>query len=183
MNNLTIIPCPGDGSCFFHCVLLARSQEYQMQMINNKRVTKTDIVRQFRIDLSNLLNTKINNDINNPTWYEYLSRGQLEDISKSMDEFSLSSLQEKLLSMEPIGQEFIEFVSDVTNTDIYIVDAEIKQLYNLGDKEILYKNRPSILIFYHDNHYDLLGKQLTDGTLQVVFEPNDIMIKTLYNSF
>jgi hypothetical protein len=183
MNNLTVIPCPGDGSCFFHCVLLARSKDYQMQMIGDKRVSKRDIVRQFRIDLSNLLNTKINNDINNPTWYHYLSRGQLEDISKSMDEFSLTSLQEKLLSMDSIGQEFIEFVSDVTNTDIYIFDADIKQLYNLGDKEILYKNRPSILIFYHDNHYDLLGKQLSDGTLKVVFEPNDIMIQTLYNSF
>jgi hypothetical protein len=176
MEQLTIIPCPADGSCFFHSVLLASSQEYREERIGNNRVPKAQIARQFRDDLARLLEMPIREALN---WYEYLSRGQLPLISVEMPEFSLNELQIKLRSGRPIGAEFHQLVSEAMNKDIYIFDGSKGSLYNIGDEELLYDHRPSIVLYYKNEHYDLLARDKGNGEMQMVFEPNDEIIQKL----
>jgi len=51
-----------------------------------------------------------------------------------------------------------EFLSDFFNIDIYIVRDTTRQPYRRGNCEVLYNNRPSIIVLWVGNsHYEILG--------------------------
>jgi len=179
MNSLIVIPSPKDGHCFFHSVLMAFSNDYRFEVLGGIKVSRYNIVKQFREDLAQLLDKPVSKG--GPTWYRYLSRGSLEEYSKKVDGYDILSLQTMLRSSQSVGQEFHEYISDVLNKDIYIIDGNIMKLYNVGDSELLYQDRPSILLYYKNGHYDLLGRQGSNGDIQTLFDPNDDIILMFKN--
>lgn len=174
MDSLIIIPSPHDGNCFFHSVLMAFSKDYRFEVVGGVKVSRYNIVTQFKDELAQLLDKPISKG--GPTWYKYLSRGSLEDFSKKVVGYDMKSLQNMLRSSQSVGQEFHEYVSDVLDKDIYIIQGNINKLYNVGDFELLYRDRPSILLYYKNGHYDLLGRQDSNGDIQTLFDPSDDII-------
>src|SRR5690242_2742108 len=79
-----VIPSIGDGSCFFHALVLAYCKVYRDGDYN----FKVNFVRDLRHQLSLAL----------PEWYNRLSRGQLPSMSKDIPDYTLASMQSELNS-------------------------------------------------------------------------------------
>lgn len=150
-EGLCMIPCPPDGSCFFHCILNAIYRPYLASSPDERAV----MVKTFRRELSDYLSKK---DDSGATIYDKLSRGQLKIMSKDIPEFSLEAMKSELLENGPVDNLYNEFISDMINKDIYIVDLDARDIYITGsDVELYYKGRDSIVIGYTEGHYNLIG--------------------------
>lgn len=79
---------------------------------------------------------------------------------------------------EWVGQEVLELVSQSTNRDIYILNDVDGSPY--PTECIHVKNRTSIiLLFQGGSHYECVGRQLANGTIQREFDPNDPLIQLI----
>ena len=161
----------GDGSCMFHSILQGFNKTY----INSSVQDKIRITSQFRNDLSDILDKKINGKM----CYKQLSRGSLEEFSKVVPETSLSNMKRSLGSNEWGDVRFLELISNILNLDIYVIWNEDKKIYNLGDSELYYKERDSIIILNSGNiHFDTIGLKTKNGN-RTLFDKNEPVIKQL----
>lgn len=154
--GLVIIDVPADGSCFFHALILSIYKPYQLNKIN-----KWKFVREFRKNLA----YKLIED------YDKLSNGKLKELSKEMPEVSLSAMIQELDSSKAISNIYNEFISDLLNRDIYLLDYQKKDVYMTGsDLNLLYKGRKSTVLVINGNHYQLVGIKKSDGSIKVGFD-------------
>ena len=155
-----------DGSCFFHCIVDSFYKPYQLGEIDKKEYITT-----LRKDFANALTTDI---------YEKLSRGQLREFSKKVPGYSLTDFKTILDSRQFVDNRFNEYISNVINKDIYIIDYENKNVYITGkDDDILYKNRDSIvMVWINKNHFDLAGV-LQGKKLTTLFKYDHPFIQTI----
>ena len=140
-DNMVLINTIADGSCFFHAVIQSFYQPYIQGYYSDKShpLDRRSFVRNFRKELSETLDTSItfigNDDI---TWYDHLSRGNLKENSKDIEEYSLESMKKELDSDEPVNNLYLEFISELLELDIYIIDGENYKPYITGhDDDIL----------------------------------------------
>jgi hypothetical protein len=147
--NLKIIKTIGNGDCLFHSVLSATNEEY----VNSKDKDKEKKGQEFR----NYLAEKL------ILMYPKLSRGNLEELSKDVPEYKLENMLKTLKSYRSVNNLFNELISETLNIDIYLVYSETSDVYIMGDEEIYHKNRPSIVIYYTGNHYELIGVEEKNG--------------------
>jgi hypothetical protein len=167
-----MIPMPPDGSCFFHSIVFATNIDY----LNNPD-KRYEIVLSLRKKLAEILDYKKDDNI---TWYNYLSRGHFQNLSQELNEYSLQNMQKELLSMGAVDEKYFELISDLLNIDIYVINSDTNQLVNL-DKDIYYKNRYSLILYFHPSgHYDILSVKRND-VYYVLFKPNDNFILLLQN--
>lgn len=163
----------GDGSCFFHTI--ARS--YHKPYLLMSRRDRQRFVRNLRHDLSIQLGQPRTTD---RTWYQSLSRGNLTSFSEVLPEYSLEAMQQELRFGGAVDNVYNEYVSDVLDKDLHLVDALSGDVYVTGDDDdILYKHRSSIVILVWPGHYELLGLQ-EEGKLLTVFEPAHPFIELLH---
>lgn len=161
----------GDGSCMFHSILQAFNKSY----INSSTSEKIEITRQFRNDLSDILDKEIDGKI----CYNQLSRGNLEEFSKTVPETSLKNMKKSLKSREWGDFRFLELISNILDLDIYIIYDDTMDIYNTGDPELFYKNRDSIIILNNSNvHFDTVGIKTKNGT-RTLFNSTEPVIKEL----
>ncbi len=164
---------PPDGSCFFHSIVFATNIDY----LNNPN-KRFNIVSSLRSKLAEVLELKKDDK----TWYEYLSRGELENLSKDLNEYSLENMKKELLCMGPVDEKYFELISDLLNIDLYIINSNTNKLINL-DKDIYYKNRFSVILYFHPSgHYDILSVKRND-IYYVLFKPDDPCIQSLKSQF
>jgi hypothetical protein len=173
-KNVALMKATPDGTCFFHSILLATNDVYY----SSSEATRKDIAYDYRKYLGNRLSYIEKNGI---SVYDTLSRGTLKEFSKVVPEYSIDNLKSLLYNTaKSVGQEVIELVSNDKNIDIYIIDNK-GMYYYLGDRDIYYKNRKSVVLFYTEGHYDLLVYKYGD-TYKRLFNPDDdfiIKIKSL----
>jgi hypothetical protein len=172
--KLHSIPTIGDGSCFLHAVIGAISPCYKF----SSHGEKIRLVRQMRKELSLLIDEK-NRD--GKTYYEILSRGQLKNLSEHLDEVKLENMKKFLDSNSWFSHLYVEFISEVFEIDIYIVDYNTKRLYNLGDDELFYKDRNSIIIGYDGCHFETLSVLCSKGKKRTYFSGRSPVILKLKN--
>lgn len=173
MVKLIKVGTIGDGSCLLHAIVQAISPFYS----NLDDTEKMRLIRNVRKDLSNILDESRGDK--DSTWYDFLSRGQLEEISTSVPEASKKHMKKILDSNSWLSYQYIELLSEIFEIDIYIIDYSTNSLYNLGDDELLYKNRDSIIIGYIPNcHFETLAVSTDEGEKKTYFSPSsDIIIK------
>lgn len=170
LYGLVRLPAIGDGSCFFHSILLGVSDSYSSLSDRDKRRMASNLRRKLSEELDE-------------EKYKSLSNGELENISKSLKkhiDLSLDGLKGELDSNNFVGQEFIELVSNELDIDIYIIDIDKGDLYRLGDTNIYLKNRPSVILGYSEraSHYDLIGLK-ESGEVITLFDPRHEVIEAL----
>jgi len=169
-----------DGSCFFHAVLKSFFIPYKTGFLDGRPLNRSEFVFDFRKGLAKKLGSPI--DPNNPlsqTYYDTLSRGKLRELGRSVPELSLENMQRELASRMPIDNKYNEFVSNILDKDIYLLDYNTQDVYITGaDDDILYKNRPSIVILVLPGHYELVGVQTPNG-IQTLFEPSSGLIQNI----
>lgn len=161
----------GDGSCMFHSILQAFNKTYIESPNKEKRL----ICRTFRDDLSNILDENINGAI----CYNQLSRGELQEIAKSVPEASLQNMKRTLKSNDWGDFRFLELISNILNLNIFIISNDTKSLYITGDHELFIKNRDSIIILNESNiHFDTVGIKTKNG-IRTLFGNNEPLIQKL----
>ena len=172
--TLFVIPSIGDGSCFLHSVLRAISPDYTEK--NTKE--RIEMVIEVRKDLAEMIDKPVEGS-EGKTYYELLSRGQLKELSETFDEIKLEEMKKFLRSKDWFSLLYVELISNVFDIDIYIINHCKKNLY-VGDNELLFKNRKSIIIGYHDEkHFDTLSIKDKNGEKRTYFSPTSPVIDKL----
>lgn len=178
--DLVRIRTEPDGSCFFNAIAKSYFKPYITGKIDGKPFNRKDFIKKLRKDLSIKLGTRTDpSNPRSPTHYEVLSRGQLQEFSKSVPVYTLENMQKELDSNRSVDNVYNEFISDQLDKDIYILDMVKRDVYITGyDDEILYKNRPSIVLLYLPGHYELVGLD-NDGVVKTLFNPDHDLIRTI----
>lgn len=165
-----------DGSCYFHSVSRCILIPYKTQLLDSKPFDRTKYVHSLRKELAYKLSEKKENG---STYYDSLSRGQLKSFSKEDNTVSLDGMRRILLNVNRwIGEECHELMSDLCNTDIYILDYDTHDVYMLSDTDIYYKSRKSIVILYITGHYEAIGLN-EEGTIRTLFKPDHYFIEAI----
>ncbi|GAG34792.1 unnamed protein product, partial [marine sediment metagenome] len=110
--------------------------------------------------------------------YEFL----LSQLLKLAKERSFEEYRQKLGNFEEgVDQYLLEYISDMIDRNIYIIDINTGMPYKEAISKNIYKNRKTILILYNHQagHYESLGRITNheeSSTIQRVFDFNDELI-------
>ena len=161
----------GDGSCFLHSILQSFNEKYNTA----STIEKMKYVKKIRYFLAECLSE------NNNQIYNSLSRNEIEEIAKYVPDLKIENMQRYLKSRNWLNIFFLELISNIFDIDIYIIDSHTKDLYKTGDKEIYYKKRDSIIIYYiRDAHFESVSVTTEDGDF-TLFSHDSYVIQKLYN--
>lgn len=180
--SLVRFSTPMDGNCFFHAISNSFFAPYHTETLKGKHVSRDQMVSILRKELSQKLATKISDDPDAPTHYDILNGGNTRAFAEAVPEFSLEYMQHELASHSPIGFGYLEFIGNALNKDIYILEAERRDLYSMPHELPLTikGDRKSIVVYYMKGHYELVGIQRPDGSFDTHFAPDHSFIRFLY---
>jgi hypothetical protein len=189
--NLVAIETLGHGSCFFHAIANAYFIPYRTQILNGRPINRRKFIEEFRIDLAKRLSQPVDeSNPDSPIYYDVLSRGNLrqfdDEVSAKTKKYTLKGMQEHLVKNRYVDNVYLEFVSEVLNKDIYLLDYDTKNVYIFGDdSDILYKGRDSIvlLIKHQIQHYELVGLQNRNQSITTLFAPDHSFITAIKNQY
>lgn len=167
----------GDGSCFFHAIAKAFFVPYQIGVLNGVSIDRIKFIRDLRHDLAYMLAQPI--QTNGSRHYDVLSRGKLAEIARELPQYSLENMQKQLDSNSPVDNLYNEYIGNMLNKDIYLLDLTQQDVYVTGnDADILYKNRDGIVILFIPGHYELVGLQTPEG-IRTMFHHTDPFIQAI----
>ncbi|MEM3062293.1 MAG: hypothetical protein QW303_01920 [Nitrososphaerota archaeon] len=179
--DLVRFKTPADGNCLFHSICNSFYIPYRTGVLEGKNINRTELVRTLRSELARKLAMKLSDEKDAPTYYSILNKGNTSLFSKEVPEFTLEHMQRELDSSNAIGYGYIEFIGNVLNKDIYILDGVRKDIYISDELPLTIKgNRNSIVLYYTNGHYELVGIRNSEG-FDTYFDPNHSFIKFLYN--
>lgn len=143
----------GDGSCLIHAILQSFSKEY-LELKSDTE--KSKLAKEVRFHLSEILDLELPEE--QKIVYQYLSRGELEDLSKVIPEASLEAMKKELNSSSFLTFQYIELLCEIFDINIIFISKKEGDIYYLGDSELFYKkNRDNILINYIDQcHFETI---------------------------
>jgi hypothetical protein len=169
-----------DGSCLFHALLKAYYDPYKLGKINGLAFDRKKFVRELRRDLAYRLLKPVK-VVDGKIYREYdlLAGGELAKFGQNVDEYSLDKMVKTLDSDSPVGNVYNEFISNILDKDIYLLDMKTKNVYITDyDTKYLYKDRPSIVILIVPGHYELVG--INEGNfLRTLFSPDHPFIQAI----
>jgi len=161
--DLYHISTPTDGNCLFHSILGGFYKPYQNHI---------SMARQFRRELSEKLGSK--NPKTGKIYYETINNGFMKEYSKFVPEYSLSRMKRELDSNSPLGYGYMEFIADIIDKDIYILDRSSMGLYKTD--EVTVKDRKSAIIIYYDgSHYETVVQNVGDSQVHHFSSKNPII--------
>ena len=171
--NFITIDTIGDGSCLLHAILFSFNRSYR----NSNYLSRINMVHDLRRNLAEVLEEQENDK----TYYQNLSRGEIEELSKFLGDMKLSNMKKHLCSSRWLNIFYLELISNQLNIDIIIINEKNRKIYQTGDKELLLRNRNTVLINYiEDAHFESIGIETSDG-ISTFFSPNSKVIKDLRN--
>lgn len=180
--SLVRFSTPMDGSCLFHAISNSFFSPYHSEILHGKHVSRNKMVAALRKELSQKLASKISTDPDAPSYYDILNGGNTSAFAEAVPEFNLDYMQKQLDSNTPIGYGYMEFIGNALNKDIYILEALRHDIYVTDELPLTIKgNRNSIVLYYMNGHYELLGIKNQNGSFDTHFTPNHSFIRFLYN--
>lgn len=181
--NLVRFSTPMDGNCLFHAITNSYFLPYRTKILNNRSINRLDIIMSLRRELSEKLALKIDpNDDNSPRHYDILNGGNTKLFCEYVPEFTLNNMQKMLNSNNSIGYGYMEFIGNALNKDIYILEAIRQDIYHSDELSLsITGNRNSIVLYYMNGHYELVGIQQDDETFNTYFSPDHSFIQFLYS--
>lgn len=173
---------PMDGSCLFHAISNSFFAPYHTETLHGQHIPRIKMVASLRRELSEKLASQITTDTSSPTHYDILNGGNTSAFAEAVPEFELKYMQSQLDSTTPIGYGYMEFIGNALNKDIYILEALRHDIYVTDELPLTIKgDRNSIVLYYMNGHYELVGIQNPDNTFDTHFTPDHSFIRFLYN--
>lgn len=178
--NVVRFDTPMDGSCLFHAIMNSFFEPYHRERIRDKRMLRQELVKLLRLELSECLTLPVDPTKSSITHYQSLNHGNTVAFAEAVPEFKLSYMQKQLNSYNPIGYGYMEFIGNILDKDIYILEGKRKDIYVTDELPLTINgNRKSIILFYISGHYELVGIENNDGTYSTHFSPNHSLIQHL----
>ena len=174
------IGTPPDGSCFFHAIASAYFLPYRRGSIDGVPMDRYAFIRDLRYDLAIKLDEKVDpQNSNSPIHYDLLSRGNLREFAGDIQQYTLESMKRELNSDRSVDNVYNEFISNILEKDIYLLDITTQDIYVTGDDfDILYKGRSSIVTLAIPGHYELVGLQTSTG-IKSLFDADHPFIQSI----
>lgn len=175
--NIVRFDTIGDGSCLFHAIINGFFKPYHTEEINGVKMTKGEIIRTLRKELANAL----------PMYYDKLNNGTTAQFANYIPEYKLEYMQKELDSFIPLGYGYLEFIGNILNKDIYILDSKTQYPYITDELSLsITGQRESIIIYYNNNgsnvgHYELVGIRNSDDTIDTHFHHLHPFVKFLHS--
>jgi hypothetical protein len=183
--DLIRIDTTGDGNCLFHAIANSFFVPYYTEIIDGDKISRLEIVKQMRKQFSEKLSSPI--APNSKTHYEIINSGKTAEFPVFPDlpeyNYSLANMQKQLNSNNNIGYGYIEYISNILDKNIYILNDSNNDIYPFEKTDLLNiykKNRSSIVLYFLSNHYELVGI-MNNGIVDTYFDSNHTFIKFLYN--
>jgi hypothetical protein len=171
-----------DGSCLFHAISNSFFAPYHEEMLHGRHVSREKMVAALRRELADKLSSPISEDTNSPIHYDILNGGNTSAFAESVPEFDITYMQKQLDSQTPIGYGYMEFIGNALNKDIYILEAVRHDIYVTDELPLTIKgNRCSIVLYYMNGHYELVGIRKNNETFDTHFNPDHTLIRFLYS--
>ena len=172
---------PMDNNCLFHSIANSFFEPYHSEKLNGKSMNRKNMVLHLRKELSKKLASKIDeSNPNSPRYYDVLNGGNTSSFAEAVPEFALEYMQNQLESQVPIGYGYMEYIGDVLNKDIYILEAARKDIYKTDELHLTIKgNRRSIILYYMNGHYELVGVHNPNDTFDTHFASDHSLIRFL----
>jgi len=168
----------GDGNCLFHAIVNSFFEPYRQEKIEDTNITKKEIVKLLRKELSQKLSQKIEGK--NITYYEKINGGNTYKFSETISDFKQENMKKILDSNNQIGYGYIEYIGDVLNKDIYILEGKRQDIYKTDEYIYSIKNdREAIVLYYNNGHYELIGLINDNNDIETYFNYNHSFIKFL----
>lgn len=169
---------PKDQNCLFHAIANAYFEPYHNQMLNDEYISRDDLISLIRSELANKLSEPVNDT---QIVYDVINNGNTATFSQAIPEFRMNYMQQQLKSQVPIGYGYMDLIGNCLNKDIYILEALRNDIYVTDELQYTIKgNRPSIVLYYVNGHYELVGIQNDDGTFTTHFDHEHSLIRFLY---
>jgi len=165
----TIVPI-SESNSMLHCLATAFDDVYLLGKSDNIGLDKKESIRNYRQYLSQLLQ-QVNDGI---SIYEQLFNGQAVELSEENPNLSLSNMVGLLQSDDPITLDYLEFIANIIECDIYVLNFETGSLLNNSP----IKNRRSVILLYIDHSYHLVYVR-REQCGQFVFSGDDSLIMEL----
>jgi hypothetical protein len=180
--NIVRFATPMDNNCLFHAIANSFFEPYHTEILNGKHIDRRRMIIAMRKELSHKLASKVSEVDDSPTYYETLNGGNTSAFAQNVPEFSLSNMQFQLQSQVPIGYGYMEFIGNALNKDIYILEAIRHDIYITDELPLTIKgDRSSIVLYYMNGHYELVGIMNLDGSFDTHFSPDHSFIRFLYD--
>jgi len=161
----------GDGSCLLHSILYSFNNKYR-KLGFYERIKMTDNLRR---NLADVLEERENDK----TYYQNLSRGEIEELSKVLIDMKIDNMKRHLCSRKWLNIFYLELISNQLNIDIIIINEKNRKIYKTGDNELLLQNRDTVLINYiEEAHFESIGMKTPSG-VKTLFSPNCQVIQDL----
>lgn len=171
----------GDGSCLFHALCLAFYIPYRTEPERRR-----EIVVAMRKDLAARLGMP-GSDGQRP--YDRLFGGNVARFAAEVGriapevDFSFEGMKATLESPEQfVGTGYLGFIADQIQKDIIILHHDRQSVYVTGSRQeeaaALIKGRPTIVLYYVNEHFDLVGVSGSSGII-TLFAPEDSFIVAL----
>jgi hypothetical protein len=185
--DLIRINTASDGHCLFHAIANSFFVPYHTEILEGNKIKRIEIVKQMRKRFSENLSSPISSEPNAKTHYEIINSGKTAEFPLCPDsleyDFSLNNMKKQLDSNKYIGYGYIEYISNILDKNIYILNDSNSDLYPYEKTElpnIYKKNRSSIVLYFSFNHYELVGI-MNNGIVDTYFDSDHTFIKFLYN--
>lgn len=153
----------GDGSCFFHSVLMGINECYRKgKTKDGKPLSRRELAKLARVKIADMLSAEVSPG--GPKYYDVISNGELSDFARQFSMVKLERLKSLLKSDNHVGQEVIEITSLFFKVNIFIIDISTGDLY----KTLVPFNKEfnsNVVLIYTGNHYDLCGVVRKNGKI------------------
>jgi len=170
-DKIVRIAVIADGSCFFHGYLNGFYPRYQtMKTVEGRK----DLVGHVRFELGDNLDASNSTSKGKKTYYESSEIYTLRNSEKYVNvynqvvDYSYNGFKRML--EDPtfyIGDEVYSYVANVLGPNIIIMRGTNKDLYLHTKTEI--KNRNYVVLIGTNEHYELIGIELSDSSFQTFF--------------
>lgn len=163
-----------NGSSFFHALAKSYNIPYIVGHTSDGdiAINRTSFIKNMRNNLASTLEM----------YYQTLFNGKIAEMGQVLPEFSFENMKNVLESNQPISIFYNEYISNVIDKDIYLLDAKNQDVLKIknNDLDILYKGRKSIVILILDQHCELIGIQSKDNFIKTIFNHDDEFIRYIY---
>jgi hypothetical protein len=172
-----------DGNCFFHSILNATSSKYRSKDKKNQLLMCDELRKSFANTLTykQFISLKVDNGyVYNDDSYSAFIKGDAKDLNVRYEAYKAYISE----SGRHVGTEVIHLVGKELDIDIYLMRQ------NKGNGELViqpipteeaFLKRPSVILLYLGNHYEIIGIAREGGELADFFYPsNHYVILELY---
>jgi hypothetical protein len=139
--NIYRIGTIGDGSCLLHSIM---THEKEYRKLSEKM--KSKYIKKLRKKLYKIYDEK--------SW-ENTGNGSLKLYSNIDKSYTYKKIKKRINSLQWMGDEYIDFISNYININIFIIIIENNHIIKLNNFNINYNPLfDSIIILYLNNHYE-----------------------------